>query len=242
MRNDSVSRDEWLVEKAKECLKRPDDFGWFGDDDMFVTWSFAGINHAVNSDDVLQKSNFGVISRDLMERFPDDFDIVGVKHWAVGSMDQLRVRVLKNDGPVTLENLTEAFDALMEWHEALMDYPIADEMDFSELEYDQLINDVAYRLQYDSNLKGFIFAEGGYEELAGDLIYEINQYGYCSYSEPPSDEELLETAFDLGLCPFDEAEFWNEWADDNKKVIVWNHYTNLGGRKREIPGQLKLEV
>jgi hypothetical protein len=177
-----------------------------------------------------------------MGRFPDDFDIVGVKHWAVGSMDQLRVRVLKNEGKVEYDNLTEAFNALMEWHEALMDYPVADEIDLSELEYSELIKDVAWRLQYDSSLKGMIHVAGDYEELADDLIYEINQQGYCSYHEPPSDDELLEAAFDLRLCIFDEADFWNDWAYSNKRVIVWNHYTNLGGCKIEVPGQMKMDV
>lgn len=240
--NDSIDRDEWLVKKAVECLKRPDDFGWFGDDDMFVTWGFAGINLLKNSDDILNESNFHVITEDLIGSFPDDFDIVGVKHWVVGSVDQLRVRVLKSEGKVEYDNLTEAFKGLMEWHEQLMDYPIADENDFSEREFDAEVKDLAWRLQYDSNLKYMIHVADDYEVLASDLIYQINQYDYCSYSEPASDEQVLEAAFELAICKFDEAEFWNEWAANNKKQIVWNHYTNLGGRKNEIPGQLKMEV
>ena len=227
--------EERIVAMAKECLKRPDDFGWFGGDEMFVTWSFAGINLAVNSDDVLQESNFHVISKDLMDRFPDDFDIAGVKHWAVGPMDQLRVRVLKNEGKIEYDNLTEAFHALMEWHDALESYPVADESDLYEREYEAEVKDVAWRLQYTEPLKYLI-------HVAGDLIYEINQSDYTSYHEPASDEELLEAAFELGLCLFDEAEFWNEWAENNKKVIVWNHYTNLGGKYKQVPGQMKLEV
>jgi len=234
--------EERIVAMAKECLKRPDDFGWFGGDEMFVTWSFAGINLAVNSDDVLQESNFHVISKDLMDRFPDDFDIAGVKHWAVGPMDQLRVRVLKNEGKIEYDNLTEAFHALMEWHDALESYPVADESDLYEREYEAEVKDVAWRLQYTEPLKYLIHVAGDYEELAGDLIYEINQSDYTSYHEPASDEELLEAAFELGLCLFDEAEFWNEWAENNKKVIVWNHYTNLGGKYKQVPGQMKLEV
>ena len=239
---DSFERGIWLVEKAEECLTRPDDFGWFGGDEMFVTWSFAGINWTKNSDDVLNESNFHVISKDLMERFPDDFDIVGTNHWAVGSLDQLRVRVLKNEGEVVYDNLTDAFKALMEWHEWLMDYTIADESDFYDREYIAETKDLAFRLQYHEPLKYVIHVDGDYEELAGDLIYQINQYDYCSYAEPASDEQLLEAAFELGFCKFDEAEFWNEWAENNKKIIVWNHYTNLGGKKVEVPGQLKMDV
>jgi hypothetical protein len=239
---DSFERGIWLVEKAEECLTRPDDFGWFGGDEMFVTWSFAGINWTKNSDDVLNESNFHVISKDLMERFPDDFDIVGTNHWAVGSLDQLRVRVLKHEGEVDYQNLTEAFKALMEWHDALMDYPLADESDYYDRQYIAEIKDLAYRLEYDEPLKYVIHVAGDYEELAGDLIYQINQYDYSSNTEPASDKQLLEAAFELGLCKFDEAEFWNEWAENNKKLIVWNHYTNLGGMRHEIPGQMKLEV
>jgi len=238
----SVDRDAWLVEKAKDCLKRPDDFGWFGGDEMFVTWSFSGINVAVNSDDIVQESNFHVISKDLMGRFPDDFDIVGTKHWAVGPLDQLRVRVLKSEGKVEYDNLTDAFKALMEWHDALETYPVADDLDYSERESEAEIKDVAWRLQYTEPLKYLIHVAGDHEELAGDLICQINQYDYCSYAEPASDEQLLEAAFELGLCLFDESEYWNEWAESNKKVIVWNHYTNLGGKYQQIPGQMNLEV
>jgi len=234
--------EEHIVAMAKECLKRPDDFGWFGGDEMFVTWSFAGINLAVNSDDVLQESNFHVISKDLMERFPDDFDIAGVKHWAVGPMDQLRVRILKSDGIVAFENVTDAFKALIHWHDLLESYPVADESDFYDREYEAEIKDLAWRLQYTEPLKYLIHVDGDHEELAGDLISEINQFDYCSYAEPASDEQLLEAAFELGLCLFDEAEYWNEWAENNKKVIVWNHYTNLGGKYKQVPGQMKLEV
>lgn len=234
--------EERLVKHAINCLKRPEDFGWFGGDEMFATWSFAGINKTINHDDPLEESNFEVISKDLMERFPDDFDVVGVKHWAVGSMDQLRVRVLKNEGKVEYDNLTEAFHALMEWHDALESYPVADETDFYEREYGYEVKDVAWRLQYDESLKYVIHLAGDYEELANDLIYEVNQSHYTSYHEPASDEELLEAAFELDLCKFDEAEFWNEWAENNKKQIVWNHYTNLGGSRKEVPGQIELEI
>lgn len=241
--NDSVDRDEWLVKKAVECLKRPDDFGWFGGDEMFVTWSFAGINLLKNADDVLNESNFHVISTDLMNKFPDDFDIVGSNHWAWGSIDQLRVRVLKNDSGVAYENLTEAFKALMEWHETLMDYPVADEYDFSDREDKAMIDDLTYRLEHDDPFKYVIHVAGDHEELAWDLVSEINDMGsWCSYSEPASDEDILEAAFNLGYCKFEEAEYWNEWAESNKKQIVWNHYTNLGGKRYEIPGQLKLDV
>jgi len=239
---DSFERGIWLVEKAEECLTRPDDFGWFGGDEMFVTWSFAGINWTKNSDDVLNESNFHVISKDLMERFPDDFDIVGTNHWAVGSLDQLRVRVLKHEGEVDYQNLTEAFKALMEWHEWLMDYPIADESDFYDREYIGEVKDLAYRLQYDEPLKYVIHVAGDYEELAGDLIYQINQYDHCSYAEPASDDQLLEAAFELNYCKFEESEFWNAWAYENKREIIWNHLTDLGGARLQIPGQMKLEI
>jgi len=240
--DDSFEYGIWLVEKAEQCLERPDDFGWFGGDEMFVTWSFAGINWTKNSGDILNESNFHVISKDLMERYPDDFDIVGTNHWAVGSLDQLRVRVLKNEGEVVYDNLTDAFKALMEWHDTLQDYPIADESDFYDREYEAEVKDVAYRLKYDEPLKYVIHVAGDHEELASDLVYQVNQYDYCSYAEPASDDQLLEAAFELGLCKFEESEFWNDWAYENKREIVWNHLTDLGGAKTEIPGQMGLPL
>ena len=235
--HDSIDRDNWLVAKAHECLQRPEDFGWFGDDDMFVTWGFAGITHVLNSDDILQESNFEVISRDLIRRFPDDFDIVGVKHWAFGDLDQLRVRVLKNDGKVEYDNLTEAFDALMEWHESLMNYPVADEMHFSELESEREVEQMAFTLKHEFS---HLIEVDDFESAAGDILYDINHWSYCSYSEPPTDEEVLKAIFNLRFCSMEESEFWNEWADQNNKEIVWDHLSETGGKFQQIKGQMSI--
>lgn len=238
--NDSIDRDNWIVDQAKKSLTRPDDFGWFGDDEMFVTWGFAGINWAKNSDDILNESNFRVITKDLMGRFPEDFDICGTNHWAVGSLDQLRVRVLKSEGDVVFDNITEAFSALMEWHDCLQDYAIADESDFYDLEYESLIEYVSYELS--RSWDDYIEMNRDYDTHAHEICYYVNQYDYCSYESPPSDEDIMMYAFENGLCKSEEADFWNEWAYNNNKSIVWSEYTNLGGKRKEIPGQLELEI
>ena len=234
--------DDEIIKKAKQSLTRPDDFGWWGGDEMFVTWGFAGINLRLNAGDILEESNFHVITKDLMNKYPDDFEIVGCNHWAWGSMDQLTVRVLNdeaNHDDIDIEDVTAAFAALLEWHDALADYPVADEMDFSEREYESIHK---WTMDELNRLDDCVHIDTSLEEMASDIITFVHDSrGWCADEEPPTEDEIYEFAFEHGLCKFDEVDFWVDWCESKSKTIVWNHYTNLGGKKQEIPGQLKME-
>lgn len=137
---------ENLIKCAGDAIEKPEDFGYWGPEDTFVTWGFCGFNKHRDSE-TIERSNFRVISEDLMEKYPNDFRIETYSHWAVGSVDRLLCRVLKDKEPgIVIDNITEAFKAAMVWQDKLQEYPIADEEDWMELEnlennYEELQND-----------------------------------------------------------------------------------------------------
>ena len=81
---------------------------------------------ATRDGDALEASNFRVIMADLQKRDPDGVQDLHFGHWAFGWYDRIYVR---KDHPV-------AIALVRDWTKALTDYPIADESDYSELEYE----------------------------------------------------------------------------------------------------------
>jgi len=97
---------------------------WTSDHD----WAGTGIGPVGQhrDSDSLDRSNFTVIYKDLSTRYPDDLDIARFGHWAVGWIEEITF----NLGNADLRNAVE------EWREKLDIYPVADEMHFSDLEWD----------------------------------------------------------------------------------------------------------
>lgn len=110
------------AEFADSMLKRPRDFGYFGDLDLTV-WGFSPFGVHRDSD-ALSRSNWRVISEDLCWRFPESTEVMHTSHWACGWYDHLML----------LTTDTEALEAALEWVERLESYPVADELDWSDLE------------------------------------------------------------------------------------------------------------
>src|SRR5581483_11916281 len=97
--------------------------------------------------DLLDQSNADFIRRD-MSRFAegDDPDVVFESHghWAVGHVIGMSIRVFR-DGEIT-----EAFCRWHELAERFADYPVLDEQDYSNREYEatlENIADAAWRLK-----------------------------------------------------------------------------------------------
>ena len=108
IRQDYAGSDEHIIEMANLSMKRPDDFGYWGDIDMFNSWGFAGIDMSRDAS-CLDESNFQAFHRDIVTLFPDDFSCENFGHWAVGSLDRTLVRVLKDEhGDLEVENITDA--------------------------------------------------------------------------------------------------------------------------------------
>ena len=119
---------EHAEELALECIKRPDSFALWHDDDREWfkpgAWGFSPIGTHRDAD-TLTRSNWTVITTSLLQRYPSSFEVIHTSHWAVGWYDHLAVDT--SDGA--------AMEALAKWCCALSAYPVANEEHWSELEF-----------------------------------------------------------------------------------------------------------
>lgn len=130
-----------IEEAAQEAAGNWKDFNcfvWYRDDIPDAdNWSIIYTKHRDSG--LLDQSNASVIEKAL-EPFidGDDPDVVmeSHNHWAVGHIDGFSIRVLR-DGEVT--------DAFRQYHklaEAMADYPILDESDYSERELEATFENI----------------------------------------------------------------------------------------------------
>jgi len=114
-----------------DALKRPSDFAYFGDnDEMFETWSLGPVIRTRDSG-ILEESNAAALERHLEsdKSLEGDWTITGASHWGPGWVDHVSFKVIEDGEP------TRVFKIIMEWFDALSDYPVADDADYSEREY-----------------------------------------------------------------------------------------------------------
>lgn len=174
-----------IEEYAAIAIKRPDDFGYWGsNENMFVNWGITG-PHQTRDSDVLERSNFEVIKVDLLEKFPDDIDVIGCSHWAVGWVDSIVCRVYDDDG-----NITDAFRTIIEWKEQLEEYPVANEEHYSEMEHEEFYRDLEDLLNLREDVKlgdvmSYAYNVCGasrFEDLSREDINEIERL-FCVQEE-----------------------------------------------------------
>lgn len=217
---------------AKQALAKPSDFGYWGNQDMFKTWGFSG--HDVTRDSsVMEKSNFKVITEDLISRFPNDFVIEQYNHWLCGWIDRLTCHILIDDDEDCVEdNITESFKEAVIWHEKLQDYPIADEDDYYEQLHNEAIEAITDMADYlllvtDRTKDGW--AEKILYTLENEMGFEFNP----DYDQYPDDDQVLEAILKSDLCNPETWGEWNEWCDEhNFDRPIWPVIEN--------PNQLKL--
>lgn len=210
-----VFSEDYVIEKAIQATTRPDDFGWYGRDDMFDTWGFSGIQYN-NCSDLLEEVNFEVISEDLLERFPDDFEQVQIGHWAVGKLHTLICRVWGID-EMTLERIpTTAFREVLDWFDTLDQYPIANEERYYE-------RDVEAVVQYIRDFApSFILNEALFAEAIYSYLSDQDLYMCYDTSSLPSEAEMAEAAYRIGLIDRNYQEEWDEFVLENSlPVINW---------------------
>lgn len=94
-----------------------------------ATWyQYAAVYSQHRDSDSLERSNYRVILADLQKRFGDRVVTdTRCNHWAVGWVETIYVRTL-------CKPAMQAADA---WLEKLADYPVADEEDWSNLEWEE---------------------------------------------------------------------------------------------------------
>jgi hypothetical protein len=156
--------------------------GWELDD--ADDWCIVYTHH--RDSDLLDQSNADFIRR-IMSRFTegDDPDVVFESHghWAVGHVNGISIRV-NRDGEIT-----EAFCRWHELAERLAAYPVLDEQDYSNREYEatlENIADTAWRLKRTYALPT------GWEGAVFSWLWE-------------NDQRAVENRDDRGGCP-SEAE------------------------------------
>lgn len=191
---------EMAPEAAGNWQKFPS-FAWYSGDRPHDADNFAIVETHHRDSGLLAQSNAAAIAKAL-EPFTegDDPDVrdFSANHWAVGWTEGHAVRVLQKDGEPTA-----AFLALVECECAMADYPVLDDSDYSEREYDAALSSIADRenLTLDApdgwadNVFGWL-SENEQEELE-------NTDGNGAY---PSDESIARAVTALGFADVEECE------------------------------------
>ena len=129
--------------------KRFDSFAWFRRRELNDPDAWAVIYTHHRDSGLLDQSNASVITKKL-EPFTDgdDPDVVfeSHSHWAVGHIDGFSIRVFKGG------KITTAFQVYHSLAERQANYPILDESDYSQREYDATLADIAdaaYRVRHE---------------------------------------------------------------------------------------------
>ncbi len=230
---------ENILKCAKDGLQKPEDFGYWGPEDMFKTWGFCGVDKNRDSS-LLEISNFEVITKDLMTTFPLDFRIENYSHWLVGNVDRLVCRILKREIPfidqLKQEDITISFRAAMEWLDQLRDYPVADEGDYADKQYQLGIEEI---IEWDKYNPGIIYKDNlSIENWADRILYELGNDGY-SFEEnySPSDEVIYKVIYKLGLQNEEQYSKWVEFCEKNNLDMPASFANEMS---KNNPDQLKL--
>lgn len=226
-----------IEELAELALRKPDDFGWWGFESMFVTWGWAGIDRHDGSDYVTE-SNFQVITKDLKSRFPEQFDIISVGHWAVGSVDRLVVQILIDERKGCVEeNITEAFKETIKWLYTLEEYPLADESHFSDYCYEEFVELIQNNISHIIKLHN----DSSYETagmIANELLSNEEEYGFIDYCDEQNlsihPNEIIRAAYNLNLIDEDYKDEWDEIC------LVMGFGMMYWEKKNEIEGQMTI--
>lgn len=167
-------------------------FCWFRRNEVVDAENWAVLYTHNRDSGLLDQSNASAIQK-AMEPFTDgDVVFESHTHWAVGHVDGFSIRVYRNG------EITEAFRTYHELTERLADYPVLDEDDYSNREFEatlENLTDAAWRLKDEFELPE------GWEGQVYDWLSENNcgavenrddQGGY------PSEDELREAFEGLG--------------------------------------------
>ena len=240
------------VKYAKQALTKPSDFGWFGFDEMFDTWGFAGINKHRDSP-LVDLSNWDAVIADIKHEFGDEvyddnFSEVGLSHWLVGHADQLCVKILNKSiahDSITDEDITDYFKYVADIALYLSEeYPVFDEQDLSDRQWvaaNESIEDMANSSWIPFGQKCVM------QDGFGDMVQSWLCNNDCWIAEyhddgtPCYDEKDIQQAiYDLWLDDREDEDaniFWCEWEEAN--VSFKSRRIN---RRNEENGQLVLEL
>lgn len=201
-----VKTESKLVELAKEALRHPRDFMYYGSNEqMFESWGYVwGYGRGA---DVMDESNFWTVYNRLKEQFPDDVEVHRSNHWLCGWVEQLAVRILKPDADSKEfrdEDVTDAFREVLRFKTRVENYPVLDEEDYSEREWREMLE--------------FVRACGVEEENAERVLKNIMKHEDCAAHTEDLEDEMVAHALERLLL-------------DAPPVTVHAARVNLTGRE-----------
>lgn len=178
---------EEAAKKAASNWRHFNSFIWFRDQELEDADQWAIIYTHHRDSGLLDQSNAIVIEKAL-ESFTegDDPDLAfeSHNHFAVGHVDGFSIRVFDANGEIT-----PAFRAYFEIAKRMADYPVLDESDYSQREYDatlENISDAAWKLK-----RQFVLPE--------DWVGQV--YSWLS----DNDDSQIENRDDQGGYPSEES-------------------------------------
>lgn len=157
-------------------------------------WSAVGLGPVGQhrDSDARDRCNFDVIYADLRERFGDAVASVSFGHWGFGWVEEISFDADNAD-------VVEAVEA---WEVALADYPVADEMKLSELEYNEACEMIArdLRSEIDRDDIEYVLTEIiDADEMAGRIFSWVFDNRSLSRAEEIGDDDIEDAAFALGF-------------------------------------------
>lgn len=179
-----------LEDAAKEAAgnwKRFDSFVWWREREMDDADRWAIVYTSNRDSGLIDQSNNAAIAKALEALTEgDDADVVAESHshWLVGFVQGYSIRVYDDNG-----NITEAFKTYFELQEQLEAYPILDESDYSDREYEATLENIdlaAWKVK-----REFIMPEG----------WESEVYSWLSDNDPSE----VENRDDQGGWPSEES-------------------------------------
>jgi len=139
--------DPYLIERGIELAgnwKKFNSFSWSRcDEDQIDNWFIYSASH--RDSDLIAQSNYDVLCSDLKEyEFNKTNDVCDItfetfNDWAYGYTNNICVRVFEDANRVIV---TPAFAMICELLDAILEYPILDEEDYSEKQYEAAMTNI----------------------------------------------------------------------------------------------------
>ena len=133
-----------MIERGKEAAgnwQEFESFAWFRRSELDdpSNWMIINTNHRDSG--LQQQSNAEAIEKEMMEFWnTDDINKHSANHWAVGWVEGWEIRVFTDKEQT---KVTAPFAKICELNDALEDYPILDESDYCEKEYEATIENIS---------------------------------------------------------------------------------------------------
>lgn len=185
--------------RIKQWLKRPDSFAYYGDLPIGETWSQGPVIRTRDSD-LMEESNADALIKWLESKteLEDLWQIQNASHWAVGWVDHLSFRVLNDDGTVC----DPMVNFILEWKNKIDDYPLLDEDDYSDRQFEAFSENVESQIQYVLRQK---YDDPDYSEEIFDKVWRylmdktnVDIGGNDGNGYYPGEDEILEILEKVG--------------------------------------------